>query len=148
MIGAQSPRGRDRGLSATVETALIVPMLVLVVGLIVGAGRVWHARGVVADVAAAAARSASLERSGASAAAQARAMASAGLSAGGVRCAATDVQVDTSAFAVPVGNPGTVSVTIACHVEMGDILVPGWPGRMEVVRTSTSTLDRFRERRP
>lgn len=146
----RSPRHRDhdRGLAAAVEMALLVTLLVVVAGVIVGAGRAWYARSVVSDTAAAAARSASLERSGTNAAAVARTIAASGLQSAGVTCGATNIAVDTSGFSRPVGTPATVTVTITCDVAMGDILVPGWPGHISITHTATSTLDRFRERQP
>lgn len=136
----------ERGLSAAVETALIVPLLVLLVGLLVGTGRAWHTRGIVAGSAAAAARAASLERSGVSADLVARQTAAAGLR--DVRCLATDIHIDTSGFATPVGTPAVVTVTVSCRVGMGDVLVPGWPETIELSASATSSLDRFRERQP
>ena len=39
-----------------------------------------------------------------------------------------DVDVDTSDFSIPVGEPGQVSVTVECRLDLSDLSVPGVPG--------------------
>ena len=54
--------------------------------------------------------------------------------------------MDTRAFALPVGQPGAVEVTVRCAVPLADLLLPGVPGTVLVEAQASSTLDRYRGR--
>lgn len=135
----------DRG-SATVELTLVVPALVLVLGLLVAGGRIWFARTTVTEAAQTAARAASLARTPGTAAADGRDAGRASLTTGGLRCAARSVQVQTAAFAVPVGTPATVRATVSCTVPLGDVLLPGLPGSLSLTGQGAAALDTYRSR--
>jgi Flp pilus assembly protein TadG len=135
----------DRG-SVTVELTLVVPALVLVLGLLVAGGRIWFARTVVTAAAQTAARAASLARTPASAAADGQDAARASLSTAGLRCAATSVQVQTAAFAVPVGTPATVRASVRCRVPLTDLALPGLPGSLALDGEGAAALDTYRSR--
>ncbi|MBA3022117.1 TadE/TadG family type IV pilus assembly protein [Propionicimonas sp.] len=137
---------RQRG-TLTVEFALMVPALVLLFGIIIGGARVWLARGAVEQVAGAAARAASLERTAGSAQVAAKRLAGAQAAVGGLRCQTLSIQTNTSAFAAPVGSPGRVEVTARCEVPLADVLVPGWPGTVLVSATSSEVVDSYRGRK-
>src|SRR5437016_6332033 len=94
--GARRRRpGRERG-SATAELVLVTPLLILFVLFIVGLGRLAHARAMVNDDAAQAARAASLAYlSPGQAAATAQQTASAALQSAGLACASQSASVDT-----------------------------------------------------
>lgn len=133
--------------AASVEFALIVPVLVLLVGLVVGGARTWLARGVVEQAAGAAVRGMSQARGQAEAVRAARDLAFAQASAGGVRCERLVVDVDAAALASAPGSRATVSATVRCDVPLGDVLVPGWPGVIGVEASAEAVLDTYRGRK-
>lgn len=139
-------RRTERG-SVTVELALVVPALVLVLGLLVAGGRLWFARTTVAEAAQSAARAASLARTAGAAAVEGRAAGQASLGTAGLQCAASSVQVQTAAFGVPVGTPATVGSTVSCTVPLGDIVIPGLPGSIQLTGEGAAALDTYRSRR-
>lgn len=134
----------ERG-SVSVELALLAPALLLLAFAAV-AGRTQIAEGAVAEAARAAAREASLARDAATAAALAGAQAEHTLAPQDLRCQNTSVDVDTSGFAAPPGQPGDVTVTVTCVVGMADLLAPGLPGTVTVEAAFTSPVDAYRER--
>jgi Flp pilus assembly protein TadG len=140
-------RTRDERGSLSLEFVLLVPMLVLLFGVMVGGARTWIARSGVEQLAAAAARGASLERTPAEADASANRLAAAQASVGGMRCEQLSVSVDARALSSPVGTPGEVSATVVCAVPLADVLVPGWPGSVEVRATASAVADSYRERK-
>lgn len=136
-------RGSERG-AAAVELALLAPVVLLVVAVMVGGVRVWFVRGAVTDAAYAAARAATLEHAPAAAQARGDAAARAGLA--DVPCADPAIAIDTSGFAVAVGQPAAVTASISCAVRLGDLVGLGAPGAITVAATSTSVLDTYRRR--
>ena len=136
---------RERG-SATIEAVIIVPALVMFVALIIAAGRVQLAHQSVDAAAAEAARVASIARTPGEAQTLATASGNQALTNQGLACSGMTVTVDTSGFAVPVGTPATVSATITCTVELGDVAIPGLPGAITIEQTARSPLDTYRGR--
>ena len=143
--GARHHRSREGG-SATVEIVMLVPALLLTLGLIVAGSRVWFARTTVNEAAHTAARTASLARSAGEAGATGRSAGAQSLATGGLRCASTAVEVNTAAFAVPVGIPATVTATVRCRVGFTGLLLPGLPGSIDLQATGSSALDTYRSR--
>ncbi len=137
---------RQRG-AAALEFAMVVPVLVLLFGLVVGGARTWLARGAVEQAAAAAARGASQARTPGEAELVARDLASAQAAVGGLRCDRWAVDVDARALTTPPGEPGSVAASVTCAVPLGDVLVPGWPGTIDVRASASATVDRYRGRR-
>ena len=135
----------ERG-SVSVELALLAPALLVLLSFAVVAGRVQIAEGAVAEAARAAAREASLARDDVTAAALAGAQADRTLAAQDLRCQSTSVDIDTTGFQAPPGQPGDVTVSITCVVGMADLLAPGLPGAVTVEATFTSPVDAYRER--
>ena len=135
---------RDRG-SAALELVIIAPGLLLVLAVLIFAGRVAIAQQAVDSAAADAARSASIARTQGQAQASAEAAASASLTNQTTRCVSTAVTVDTSGFATPVGTPASVGATVTCQVDLAGLL-PGLPGSMSITATVRSPLDTYRER--
>lgn len=135
----------ERG-SVSVELALLAPALLLLLSFAVVAGRVQIAEGAVAEAARAAAREASLARDDVTAAALASAQADRTLAAQDLRCQSTGVDIDTTGFQVPPGQPGDVTVSVTCVVGMADLLAPGLPGSVTVEASFTSPVDAHRER--
>lgn len=144
-----SGQGRrdERGMSLSVELAILLPALVLVVALLIGGGRLALARITVQQWADSAARTATLARDASSARARAEAVVSSDSGGSGLQCAGGwQLTVDTAAFALPVGQPGAVRTTVRCPVAMADLLLPGVPGTILVEAHASSTLDRYRGR--
>ncbi len=141
-------RARDQhGMSASIEMAILVPALVLILAVVVGAGRLALARIAVQQWADSAARTATLARDAGSAATRARAVVASDAAGSATQCRGSwQLAVDTRAFALPVGQPGAVEVTVRCAVSLADLLLPGVPGTVLVEAQASSTLDRYRGR--
>lgn len=133
--------------SASLEAAIVVLGLLVLLGLAVGGGRVAVAGGAVEEAARDAARQASIARDAKAAQELATVAASATLANQGLSCARISVRVDTSGFAVPVGRPARVGATVTCVADLSQLAVPGLPGRRALTATFTSPLDTYRERR-
>lgn len=138
-------RRSERG-SVSVEFALLVPGLILVLGLVVAGGRLWFARSAVSEASYSAARGASLARTAADASSDGAAAGRAALASRGLECTAVSVSVSTAAFAVPVGRPATIISRVSCTVGFGDVLLPGLPGSITLEATGSSALDTYRAR--
>lgn len=140
-------RGRfgEQG-SATLELAILSPAVLALLALAIAAGRIEVAGGAVEQAAAAAARAASIARTPSTARAAATEEASASLRQQGITCGTLDVTVDTAGFAVPVGQPAQVEVSVACTVALSDLAVPGLPGTRTLRAQVASPLDRYRSR--
>ena len=142
----RAARWREQRGSATVELTLVVPTLVLMLGLLVAGGRLWFARATVVEAAHSAARAASLARTATAAAAEGRAAGQASLRTAGLQCAASSVQVQTAAFAVPVGTPATVRSVVGGTVPLADVAIPGLPGSIRLTGEGAAALDIYRSR--
>lgn len=142
-----TPTRGERGMSASIEMAVLVPALVVIIALVIGAGRLALARMSVAQWADSAARSATLARDAGTATARARAVVASDAANSATRCQGSwQLSVDTTAFHLPVGQPGSVRVTVRCAVPLSDLLLPGLPGTIPVEAHAASTLDRYRGR--
>ncbi len=139
-------RRADDGGSAAIEAAILAPPLLALIGLAILGGRIQIAGGAIEVAAHDAARAASIARTAAQAQADAHAAASATLSQQGLHCASLTVVVDTSGFAVPVGQPATVSADISCVVDFSDLVADGLPGSKTITARFVSVLDTFRTR--
>lgn len=137
---------RDRG-SATLELVLLVPALVIMLGLLVGGGRLWFARTTVNEAAQSAARAASLARTSAEAVLDGTDAGRASLSTAGLDCGNQVVSIHAGAFATAVGTPGTITSSVTCAVPFGDVFLPGMPGSITLTGSGTSALDTYRSRR-
>ncbi len=138
-------RGDDSG-SATLELAILAPALLALLGLVIAAGRIEVAGAAVDQAASAAARDASLARSGSTARSTAAQSARESLRSQGVRCTTLTVSVDSSGFRVAPGLPAQVKVSIACTVPLSDLAIPGMPGSRTMRADMASPLDRYRSR--
>ncbi len=138
--------GSDERGAAALELVLLVPALMIMVGLVVAGGRVWFARAAVDDAAASAARAASLARTPTQAVHDAEVVARADLKAADLHCRTAGIEVDTAAFALPAGHPGTVTAQVTCQVGLADIFLPGLPGSMRLDAVGSSALDTYRGR--
>ncbi len=137
---------RDHRGSTTLELVVWAPGLLLMIGLLIVAGRVNSAHAAVEQAAVDAARTASSARSAAGARHMAQASAEKTLAAQGLQCTTTTVVLDTSGFGTRPGQSATVTATVTCPVRLSDLSVSGLPGTRTVSHTATSSLDTFRER--
>jgi Flp pilus assembly protein TadG len=138
-------RTDERG-AAAVELALIVPVMVLLLGVVVGGARVWLARTTVEQMAVGAARAGSLARTPADAVVAAESLVRAQATADGLRCVELGVEVDARGLSAPPGTPAQIQVSVSCAVGLGDVIVPGWPGLLDVSATGSSVVDTYRGR--
>lgn len=147
-LGASNPRSRrapDRG-SATIEMAILAPVLLALLGLVIVAGRVSAAGSAVEQAAASAARAASIARDARAAQSGAERAARDSLDGQGITCQPLTSSVEVGGFAASVGSPASVTVSVRCAVPLGDLAVPGMPGQRTVAAQMTSPLDLFRGR--
>lgn len=136
---------RERG-NVAINTVVIFPVLLLIGLLLIMAGRLVLAEGVVQSAANEAARAASISRTAGVAAVQARTTATSTLANSGVRCSQTAVAPATDAFSLPLGTVGTITVRVECVVPLRDLGLPGAPGSRTISATGTSVLDAYRGR--
>jgi Flp pilus assembly protein TadG len=136
--------GRDAG-HAALELVVLAPVILILLGLVIAAGRTSIAQGAVDAAARDAARQASIALTPGTAKATALASARAALSRDGLDCQPV-VTVDTAQFGLPVGTPASVTATVRCRVPLSDLVVPGLPGSRMLSYTFSSPLDPFRER--
>ena len=135
----------DEG-SAAIEAAIVLPALIMFLCLAIAGGRIVTSGAKIDAAAEDAAREASIHRTAASAQSAARAAAAASLNDQGIKCASTSVNINTGGLNVPVGQVGTVSVTVTCTVHLSDLLLPGVPGARTLTSTATSVVDQYRTR--
>jgi Flp pilus assembly protein TadG len=147
-----SARARRRGLplagergSASLELAIIAPVLLALLALVVMGGRFAMADTAITGVAGAAARDASLARSPAAARAAATSSALSSLAGQNLHCqGGPSVQVDTSGFAAAPGASASVTVDVTCVVVVNGLSVPGLPGTRTLHERAVSPLDSYR----
>lgn len=139
-------RRGDRGMAASVEAAIILPVLILFVGLLVTSARIALTQQALGAVASHAARAATLERSPQAGHSAARSAIGAGLAEHDVECLSSRIDVATGALGAGIGAPGEVSVTISCTIPLKDVTLPGMPGSHRLSATAISPVDRFRQR--
>ena len=144
---ASRAAGRSDQGSVTLELAILGPALLLLLGLVIAAGRIAVSGGAIEAAARDAARQASISRDPATATAGARAAALDTLAAQDLRCVSLTVRVDTAAFTAPVGAPAQVTAQVSCVVALTDLAVPGLPGTKTLQASFASPLDSYRERR-
>ncbi|MFD5445701.1 TadE family protein [Streptomyces tendae] len=138
-------RCSDKG-SVAIEAAIVIPPLIMFLCLALAGGRLVTSGAKIDAAAEDAAREASIHRTAASARTAAQAAAAESLDDQGITCASSSVAIDTSGLSVPVGQVGTVTVTVTCTVNLSDLLLPGVPGAKSLTSTATSVVDAFRSR--
>lgn len=144
----RGPRRLDGRGAVAVEFAVLIPALVLLLGLVIGGGRLAHARHTVQQLADSGARAASLARTAAAARTDAELVLTSDAADADLTCqGGPTATVDVSGFSVPVGQPAVVTVSVDCQVALADLGMPGLPGVWTVEASSESPLDRYRSRR-
>jgi Flp pilus assembly protein TadG len=132
--------------NAALELVILAPALLLIISLVIAAGRTSLAQGSVSAAARDAARQASIARTPGQARASARTGALSELAQQGLHCAPATVSVNLAGFAVPIGLPASVSVTVTCQVSLSDLMLPGVPGSKVLRAKFVSPLDPYRGR--
>ncbi|MEU5281159.1 TadE family protein [Streptomyces asoensis] len=135
----------DEG-SAAIEAAIILPSLIMFLCLAIAGGRIVTSGAKIDSATENAAREASIHRTAAAAQGAAQSAAAQSLDDQGITCSSTSVRVDTGGLSVPVGQVGTVTVTVTCTVNLSDLLLPGVPGVKTLTSTATSVVDQYRQR--
>lgn len=126
---------------SVVEVVLLAPVFLLVLGMVLGWGRIEEAGVEVGGAARDAARAASLSRTPDAAAVAAQQSAAASLAAQSVECSGGPATtVDTSGF-VP---GGIVRVTVTCTVELADLGVPGFGRSTTMTGEGASPVEFYR----
>ena len=138
-----TPRIGDESGSIALEVAVVAPALLLLVGLVVGAGRIALAEQGVQTAAAQAARDTSLARTPTAGVTAGRATAARVLAGQGLDCTSASTTVSAAALGYAPGTPGTVTVTTTCRVRLADLLVPGLPGAKTLTATASMPRDRW-----
>lgn len=136
----------ERGGSASVEAALLIGALVLLLGFAIAGGRLVAAEAGADHAAHAAARMASLHRDPTSAAPAARAAADDSLATQNLHCTSLDVALDTDAVNSALGAAGSVTVTVRCALAWSDLGLPSGSVGPVVEAVAVSTVDQWRER--
>jgi Flp pilus assembly protein TadG len=138
---------RDAG-NAALELVILAPVIVLLIGMVVAAGRTSIAQGSVDAAARDAARQASIARSADQAQDAAQQSAAAELAGENLNCTQMSITLPgaDAAFGTAAGQPASVTAVVSCTVSLSDLLVPGLPGSKTLTSTFTSPLDPFRGR--
>jgi len=144
VLTQSSRRDRDAG-NAALELIILAPVILILLGLVIAAGRTSVAQGSVAAAARDAARQASISLTPSAAQTAALSSARAALGQDGLNCDPV-VTVNVSGFGVPVGEPANVQATVTCRVSLSNLVVPGMPGSKTLRATFQSPLDPYRGR--
>lgn len=131
--GAKAENG-----SASLELALITPVLLLLLMMVVGLGRLGQARAQIDAAAAQAARAATTARTPIEATNRAEQQLSAAL--GGPECAQLDMSVDTAHFR----PAGIVAVEVGCLVPLRGLTGLSLPGSKLLETRAVSVVDSYR----
>lgn len=137
--GTRAVQPTDRG-SVAVEVVLVAPLLIVLLLLVAGLGRIAHTRGQVDGAAADAARTASLQRD--PAAAQRAGQDAARAYLGPRACRSLDVVIDTASF----GPGGQVTAQVHCIASLAGLGLSGLPGSRSFTATAVAPLDTYRSR--
>ena len=130
----------DRRGVLSLEFVLVVVGVLGALMLVAAAWRLGQTRGEVRDVAAEAARAASLRQHPGAAAEAAERVALATLGRRQVRCSELDVRTDARAL-----RPGgSVTVTIRCVTRLEDLTLLRMPGSVALEANGTEVVDRRR----
>lgn len=142
MTNTREPARAGEGGSAALELAIATPAVLLILLLIVAAGRMSTAHSQVQQAARDAARAASLQRTLPAATTAAQTTVTQSFNDQQVHC--TSLATTTSgAFNAP-GIAGTVHVTVSCQVPLADLSPLPLPGSRTVTAGSTEVLDTYR----
>jgi Flp pilus assembly protein TadG len=135
--------------NAALELVILAPVIVLLICLVIAAGRIAIAQGSIDAAARDAARQASIARSPEAARLAALSSASAALAGDGLSCspvpAITTPELNVD-FGVPLGTPVNVTVVVRCRLSLSGLVLPGLPGSLALSYQFSSPLDPYRGR--
>jgi Flp pilus assembly protein TadG len=147
VAGPRRRRTAPEAGNAALEAVILSPVLVLLICLVIAAGRLSSAQGSVDAAARDAARQASIMRSPQAAHDAGVMNATADLAGDHLKCAPKHINVDITQFGNPLGLPANVSATVQCTVSLAGLVLPGLPGGNETLTyTFSSPLDPYRGR--
>lgn len=132
-------RWRDQDATLAVEAAIVAPVLLVLILLVVYAGRAAQTDADVRSAAARAARAASLTGDGTAAEIAATEIAAANLTTAGIDCATTDIAVTAD-----IRAGGSVTVQVSCEVSNTDLAMLTVPGSRWSTATATQVVDTYR----
>lgn len=134
----RSRQRNERG-SASIETVLLMPLLIGFLLLYAALHRGTDARSLIDEAAGQAARAATLGPVGT---ARERALQTADATLrGSATCPKPAVTLDNNTAVLG----GSASVQITCRVPLSDLAVPGMPGHLTLTGTATAPRDPFTE---
>lgn len=143
-LTARLEKPTDEQGSASLELAILAPVIIALLLMLVAFGRTASATSHVDGAAYATARAASIERSSTSAQASANTTARDYLDQRGLTCQPQVIDIDTSGFARAVGQRAQVQVTISCTVPMSEITGVLPFGSRTFTATAVSPIDSYR----
>ena len=126
--------------SVTTELVLLTPILLVLLGFVVFAGRLGGVQQRVLSAADEAARAASLRADAEAGRSAAITAVEANLGDAGVECVDLAVEVDTGEFR----RGGQVTVTVRCAVGLDDVVFAGLPGSRSYEASATEVIDLWR----
>lgn len=132
-------RGSGESGTVAVETAIVAPVLLVLMLLVVYAGRAAQADADVRAAAGRAARAASMAGDPAVADEMARTTAAGNLATAGIDCRTVTTAVDADLAA-----GGAVTVTVACEITNSDLALLAVPGSRWSTATATQVVDLHR----
>jgi Flp pilus assembly protein TadG len=135
---------REEGSVDAVSLAVLTPALLLIMSLIIVAGRFEQASGAVDAAARSAARAVSLDPRSDTARETAITEARRTLDDEGLSCSELSVSPDLSAL--EANSSPHVTVRVRCVLALGDVSIPGLPGSTVRTATFTSPVDPYRSR--
>ena len=136
--------GGDVG-QLSLGVAITVPGILMLLAVVVMAGRVAGANAAVQAAATEAARAGSISRTAGEAKVRAEAAVATTLGSSDIECDSPTVDVDVSGFTAPLGQDAHVSVVVACTVPLSTLVVLG-QGDRTITATATSVIDPYRSR--
>jgi hypothetical protein len=140
-------RARLQDGNAALELVLIAPVILILIGLVIAAGRVTTAQNAVNAAARDAARQASIAPTQGIAETSAIASATAALAADGLDCQpVVSLPGLNAAFNTPLGRPAELHALVTCVVQLSDLTVPGVPGKISLRARFAAPLDPYRSR--
>jgi hypothetical protein len=142
---ARRPESSEAG-NAPLELVILGPIIVLLICMVIGAGRLAVANGSISAAARAAAREASISRSPQQAQQAATAAADATLAQESLNCTPV-VSVNAGALnPSTIGHFALVSARVVCRVSLSGLVLPGLPGHVKLSATFYSPVDPYRGR--
>ena len=134
----------ERG-SISLETAILTPVFLMLIGILVLAGRVALAHQNMEEAATQAARAASISRTSQEASSAAQAAAPTYLLNTSMHCQSISVTSATQGADKAAGVAATVTSTVSCVIETSDLYLPGLTGTRVVTAQASSVVDTYRE---